>query len=111
MHQSSLSFHPDHSTRSLFGQCEDCLGGLPWSHYGLGEPAEGGKPISAIPETRTVLNLWVGTRAEVSGKVTPEKDIDSQQEDSIQVADSSPERWLLDAGQLLLERCFLCWTQ
>lgn len=41
-------------------------------------------------------------RSEKSGKVAPEEDIDGQQEDSIDVADVSPERLLLNAGQLQL---------
>lgn len=77
----------------------------------IGRISRGRKTYLCNPEDQDCPEPWVGTRAEVSGKVSPEKDVDSQQEDSIQVADSSPERWLLNAGQLLLERCFLRWTQ
>ena len=36
-------------------------------------------------------------------KIAPEKDVDGQQDDGVEVADTSPERLLLDAGQLLLQ--------
>lgn len=41
-------------------------------------------------------------RSAESCEIAPEEDIDGQQEDSIDVADMSPERLLLNAGQLLL---------
>lgn len=41
-------------------------------------------------------------RSVESREIAPEEDVDGQQEDSIDVADASPERLLLDAGQLLL---------
>jgi hypothetical protein len=36
-----------------------------------------------------------------SSKITPEEDVDGEQEDGIDVADTSPDGFLLDAGQLL----------
>lgn len=42
-----------------------------------------------------------------SRKIAPEKDVDGQQDDGVEVADTSPERHLLDAGQLLLQRSLL----
>lgn len=41
-------------------------------------------------------------RSAKSGKVAPEEDVDGQQKDSIDVTDASPERLLLNAGQLQL---------
>lgn len=46
-----------------------------------------------------------------SCKIAPEKDVDGQQEDGIDVADASPEWFFLDAGQLLFQRCLFCWAQ
>lgn len=43
-----------------------------------------------------------------SRKIAPEKDVDGQQDDGVEVADTSPERLLLDAGQLLLQCSLLC---
>lgn len=46
-----------------------------------------------------------------SCKIAPEKDVDGQQDDGVDIADTSPERLLLDAGQLLLKHSLLSWAQ
>lgn len=46
-----------------------------------------------------------------SCKIAPEKDVDGQQDDGVDIADTSPERLLLDAGQFLLQHSLLSWVQ
>lgn len=67
-----------------------------------GEPAAG---LRASPGFLiTSNNSW----SMESRKIAPEKDVDGQQDDAIEVADMSPEWLLLDAGQLLLQCSLLC---
>ena len=47
------------------------------------------------------------SRPAESRKIAPEEDVDGQQEDGVDIADASPERLLLDAGQFLLQRGLL----
>lgn len=61
----------------------------------------GGEPVYDWPGW-PVFHVSGEARSVKSGKVAPEEDIDGQQEDSIDVADTSPERLLLNAGQLQL---------
>lgn len=46
-----------------------------------------------------------------SCKIAPEKDVDGHQDDSIDVADASPEWLLLNAGQRLLQHNLLSWPR
>lgn len=61
----------------------------------------GGGPVCDRPGW-AVFHVSGEARSAKSGKVAPEEDVDGQQEDSIDVADASPERLLLNAGQLQL---------
>lgn len=63
------------------------------------------------PGLGCVSSVSAEARSVESCEIAPEEDIDGQQEDSIDVADTSPEWLLLNAGQLLLQCSLLCWAQ
>ena len=92
--------------------------GLCWhsrslSLCGLQFGQQGGRKASVCdwPDWGCILSASAAARSAESCEIAPEEDIDGQQEDGIDVADASPERLLLDAGQLLLSRGLLCWAQ
>lgn len=61
----------------------------------------GGGPVCDRPGW-AVFHVSGEARSAKSGKVAPKEDVDGQQKDSIDVTDTSPERLLLNAGQLQL---------
>lgn len=86
--------HVQAESEALQASCSLSLGGLQFGQQrwkaGLSGPGW------------AVFHVSGEARSMKSGKVAPEEDVDGQQEDSIDVADASPERLLLNAGQLQL---------
>lgn len=74
------------------------------SLWGLQFGQQGGRKASVCgwPDWGCVSSVSAEAGSAESCEIAPEEDIDGQQEDSIDVADASPEWLLLDAGQLLL---------
>lgn len=105
----SLGLHP------TTGQCAGWTRGCPgaqsqplWSPVWTAGWEEG---LSVTSQAGAVFHLSAEARSAESCKVAPEEDVDGQQEDGVDIADASPERLLLDARQLLLQRGLLCWAQ
>lgn len=85
--------------------CHLSLRGLRFGRHG------GRKPVPG-PARRGLGAVGpAAARSAESREVAPEEDVDGQQEDGIGVADAFPERRLLDAAQLLLQRGLLCRAQ